>query len=101
MKHAASSAVLVSGWHRMSYYYSDGSYISELLVEHIKKLHTLVGNAVTEGKYFVFGGGSTQLLNAAVYALSPDVTSHSPAKVVATPPHYPVSTSIQHLFPLM
>lgn len=98
MRHAASSAILVSGWHRMGYSYSDGSYISQLLVEHIKKLHAIVGNAITEGKYIVFGSGSTQLLNAAVYAFSPDTSSQSPAKVVATPPYYPVSSSIQHLF---
>ncbi|KAL2966912.1 hypothetical protein AAZX31_16G144500 [Glycine max] len=89
MQHAASSAILVSGWHRMSYSYSDGSVISQLLVEYIKKVHGIVGNAITEGKYIVFGSGSTQLLNAAVYALSPD-PSMSPAKVVATAPYYPL-----------
>ncbi|KAG4380375.1 hypothetical protein JHK82_045233 [Glycine max] len=89
MRHAASSAILVSGWHRMGYSYSDKSYISQLLVEYIKKLHAIVGNAITKGKYIVFGSGSTQLLNAAVYALSPN-SSMSPAKVVATAPYYPV-----------
>ena len=87
--------MLVSGWHRMGYTYSDGSYISQLLVEYIQTLHDIVGNAVTEGKHIVFGSGSTQLLNAAVYALSPDTSSLSPAKVVATPPYFPVSF-IQH-----
>ncbi|XP_027359298.1 tryptophan aminotransferase-related protein 4-like [Abrus precatorius] len=89
IKHAARSAILVSGWHRMSYVYSDGSYISELLVKYIRKVHEIVGNAVTEGRYIIFGSGSTQLLNAAVYALSPN-SSVSPAKVVATAPYYPV-----------
>ncbi|KAG4952361.1 hypothetical protein JHK82_045231 [Glycine max] len=89
MQHAASSAILVSGWHRMGYSYSDESYISQLLVEYIKKLHAIVGNAATEGRYIVFGSGSTQLLNAAVHALSPS-SSVSPAKVVATAPYYPV-----------
>lgn len=46
MRHAASSAILVSGWHRMGYSYSDKSYISQLLVEYIKKLHAIVGNAI-------------------------------------------------------
>jgi len=86
-KHARMSAILVSGWHRMGYTYSDGSYISQLLVDHIQKLHDIVGNAITEGKHIVFGSGSTQLLNAAVYALSPDTFSLSPAKVVATTKH--------------
>ena len=88
MRHAASSAVLVSGWHRMGYTYSDGTYISELLVKHIRKVHDIVGN---EGRYILFGGGSTQLLNAAVYAFSPN-SSVNPAKVVATAPYYPVSS---------
>ncbi|CAJ1953202.1 unnamed protein product [Sphenostylis stenocarpa] len=87
-KHAASSGVLVSGWHRMGYTYSDGSYISQLLLDYLQKLHARVGNAITEGKHIVFGSGSTQLLNAAVYALSPNHSS--PAKVVATAPYYPV-----------
>ncbi|KAL5173309.1 Tryptophan aminotransferase-related protein 4 [Glycine soja] len=52
-------AILVSGWHRMGYSYSDGSYISQLLVEYIKKLDAIVGNAISEGKYIVFGSGST------------------------------------------
>ena len=91
-KHATSSAILVSGWHRMGYTYSDGSYISQLLVDHIQKLHDIVGNAITEGKHIVFGSGSTQLLSAAVYALSPDTSLLSPTKVVATPPYYPVSS---------
>ena len=46
MRHAAGSAILVSGWHRMGYSYSDKSYISQLLVEYIKKLHAVVGNAI-------------------------------------------------------
>jgi len=43
----------------MGYSYSDGSYISQLLVEYIKKLDAIVGNAISEGKYIVFGSGST------------------------------------------
>ncbi|KAJ7969771.1 Tryptophan aminotransferase-related protein [Quillaja saponaria] len=88
MKHAASSAVLVSGWHRMSYTYSDGSYISQVLEKHIRKLHAHVGNAITDGRYIIFGVGSTQLLNAAVHALSPHTSSEPPAKVIASAPFY-------------
>ncbi|KAJ6685195.1 TRYPTOPHAN AMINOTRANSFERASE-RELATED PROTEIN 3 [Salix purpurea] len=89
MQQAASSALLVAGWHRMSYSYGDQSTISKELERHIRKLHDIVGNAATEGRYVVFGAGSTQLLNAAVYALSPD-NSSSPARVVASIPFYPV-----------
>ncbi|KAJ6399139.1 hypothetical protein OIU77_019815 [Salix suchowensis] len=89
MQHAASSALVVAGWHRMSYKYSDNSFISEELEKHIRKVHSIVGNACTDKRYIVFGAGSTQLLNAAVHALSPD-NSSSPARVVASIPFYPV-----------
>ncbi|KAL6311300.1 hypothetical protein AAG906_000897 [Vitis piasezkii] len=89
MQNAASSAMLVAGWHRMSYSFNNQSLISQVLENQIRKLHTAVGNAVTQGRFIVFGTGSTQLLNAAVYALSPD-NSSAPAKVVAAFPFYPV-----------
>jgi Allinase len=88
MRHATESAVLLSGWHRMSYQTTD-KFMSLELEKHIRRLHALVGNAITQDKYLVFGSGSTQLLNALVYALSPDNTS-SPASVVATAPYYRV-----------
>ncbi|CAL9020431.1 unnamed protein product [Prunus brigantina] len=90
MQHAAQSALLVAGWHRMGYSFPDGSYISAELEGHIRKLHATVGNAATQGRYIVFGAGSTQLLNAAVHALSSDNSSNSssPASVVATIPYY-------------
>lgn len=93
MQHAASSAVVIMGWHRMSYSYSDRSTISQELDKLIRKLHALVGNANTTGRFIVFGAGSTQLLNAAVHALSPH-NSSEPAKVVATIPYYPVRPCI-------
>ncbi|KAL1831253.1 hypothetical protein ACET3Z_000904 [Daucus carota] len=88
MKNAASSAVVVAGWHRMSYIFSDHSYTSQELEKSIHRLHSIAGNAVTEGKYVVFGTGSTQLLNAAVHALSLD-NSSTPSKVVVSIPFYP------------
>ncbi|GLT65407.1 hypothetical protein SLA2020_378430 [Shorea laevis] len=97
MQHASSSAVLVSGWHRMGYSFSDHSYISQELERTIRTLHSIVGNAVTTGRYIVFGAGSTQLLNAAVNALSAD-NSSSPARVVALFPYYPVYKSQTDLF---
>lgn len=90
MKNAANSAVLLSGWHRMSYRFPGGALISEELVKQVRKLHSMAKNAVTDGRYILFGDGSTQLLNAAVFALSPE-NSSSPAKVVAHTPFYPVS----------
>ncbi|KAI4375165.1 hypothetical protein MLD38_013069 [Melastoma candidum] len=85
MMNSDKSAVLLSGWHRMSYYYDDQSYISKRLEKTIRKLHSVVGNAVTEGKYVLFGSSSAQLLNAAIHALS-----SRPTTVVASVPHYEV-----------
>ncbi|XAR48639.1 hypothetical protein NMG60_11031521 [Bertholletia excelsa] len=89
IQNAASSALLVAGWHRMSYTFDDKSFISHELEKHIRKVHSKAKNAVTEGRYMVFGAGSTQLLNAAVSALSPENAS-SPARVVASIPYYPL-----------
>ncbi|XP_051124582.1 tryptophan aminotransferase-related protein 4-like [Andrographis paniculata] len=93
--HAAAAAVVISSWHRMSYDYPDGSYISEQLENRIRQLHTVSKNAIIDGKRIVFGLGSTQLLNAATYALAVKFNSSSPApapaptKVVAASPFYP------------
>ncbi|CAI9091674.1 OLC1v1026757C1 [Oldenlandia corymbosa var. corymbosa] len=88
-QNAENSAVTVPGWHRMGHEYDDGSLISKQLEKIIRNLHIVVGNAVTDGKYIVFGVGSTQLLNAAVHALSADDSSSTPTKVVAAAPYYP------------
>ncbi|CAA2988371.1 tryptophan aminotransferase-related 4-like [Olea europaea subsp. europaea] len=88
MQNAESSALLVAGWHRMSYVFGDQSSMSQELQKHILKVHSNARNAITKGKYLVFGVGSTQLLSAAVFALS--LNSSSPARVVAESPYYPV-----------
>ncbi|WKA10888.1 hypothetical protein VitviT2T_028436 [Vitis vinifera] len=79
MQNAANSAVLVAGWHRMSYRFDDQSFISQELERLIRRLHASTGNAITEGRFILFGAGSTQLINAAVHALSPH-NSSAPAK---------------------
>ncbi|KAL6315566.1 hypothetical protein AAG906_000870 [Vitis piasezkii] len=79
MQNAANSAVLVAGWHRMSYRFDDQSFISQELERLICRLHASTGNAITEGRFILFGAGSTQLINAAVHALSPH-NSSAPAK---------------------
>ncbi|KAK4374408.1 hypothetical protein RND71_005085 [Anisodus tanguticus] len=86
MQNAASSAVVTSGWHRMSYIFPNQSFISIELEKNIRKIHAISKNAITDGRYIIFGVGSTQLLNAAVYALSMD--SYPAAKVVARIPYY-------------
>ncbi|XP_074337844.1 tryptophan aminotransferase-related protein 3-like [Apium graveolens] len=88
MQNAASSALVVIGWHRMSYKFNDHTITSQELEKSIRKLHSIAGNANTEGRYIVFGTGSTQLLNAAVHALSQD-NSSTPSKVVVSIPFFP------------
>ncbi|KAJ8485164.1 hypothetical protein OPV22_017649 [Ensete ventricosum] len=95
---AASSAVVFSGWHRMSYSTDGKDYITIELEKHIRILHKVVGNAVTDGKFIVFGSGSAQLINALVYALSQSNASSSPASVVASVPYYPLYKKQTNLF---
>ncbi|KAJ0752397.1 putative alliinase, pyridoxal phosphate-dependent transferase, major domain-containing protein [Helianthus annuus] len=83
MQNAADTAVVISGWHRMSYH----PIMSTELDKYIRKLHSIVGNAITQDRHIVFGVGSSQLLSAAVYALS-STTSSSPSSVLASIPFY-------------
>ncbi|CAM0882424.1 unnamed protein product [Alopecurus aequalis] len=98
MRHAEASAVLVSGWHRMSYRTTDGLFQSVELERSIKQLHRAVGNAVADDKHIAFATGSVQLISALVYALSPDSNSGSTAGVVATSPYYPAYRTSTVLF---
>ncbi|KAB1216246.1 Tryptophan aminotransferase-related protein 2 [Morella rubra] len=55
----------------------------------VRRLHKIVGNAVTEGRHIVVGTGSWQLFLAALYALSPQ-DAPVPISVVAQVPYYSV-----------
>lgn len=89
MQHAADGALLVSGWHRMSYSFPGQSLVSEELEKQIREVHAIAKNAITDGRYIVFGSGSTQVILAAVYALSLRNSSF-PSQIVATAPYYPL-----------
>ncbi|KAI4328190.1 hypothetical protein L6164_020567 [Bauhinia variegata] len=82
--------VVIKGNDLMSYM-SDPSnvcwFLLPVLRDAIKRIHGVVGNAVTDGKHIVVGTGSTQLFKAALFALSsPD--SPLPMNVVALAPYY-------------
>lgn len=49
----------------------------------------MVGNAIVDDYYVVIGNGSSQLIMAALYALSPTNQPH-PINVVAAAPFYSV-----------
>ncbi|TKW16437.1 hypothetical protein SEVIR_5G299650v4 [Setaria viridis] len=100
-RHASAGAVVVSGWHRMSYTTTDGHglFQSIELERQIRRLHSAVGNAVVDDKHVVFAAGSIQLINALVHALSPDADAASPpARVVATAPYYPTYRTQTKMF---
>lgn len=87
------TTVVISGSQYISYF-SDVTNICWFLVPEFAKtvirLHKLVGNAITEGRHIVVGTGSTQLYQAALYALClPDASE--PMSVVSAAPFYSVS----------
>ncbi|XP_020868495.1 tryptophan aminotransferase-related protein 3 isoform X2 [Arabidopsis lyrata subsp. lyrata] len=90
IRNAEGSAVVESGWHRMSYsYHGYGLFVSAELERIIRKLHNVVGNAVTDNRFIIFGTGATQLLAASVHALSQtNSSSSSPSRLVTSVPYY-------------
>lgn len=90
------TTVLIPGWQSMSYF-SDVKnlcwFLEPEFAKEVIRLHKIVGNAVTENRYIVVGTGSTQLFQAALYALtSPGGTQ--PISVVSATPYYSVSQLI-------
>ncbi|KAF8408288.1 hypothetical protein HHK36_007437 [Tetracentron sinense] len=82
--------LVISGWQSISYFSDVGNlcwFLEPELGREITRLHQLVGNAVTEDRHIVVGTGSTQLLQAALYALSPPDASE-PMSVVSSVPYY-------------
>ncbi|GJU64075.1 pyridoxal phosphate-dependent transferase, partial [Tanacetum coccineum] len=57
------------------YWYNHGDTMSIELEKHIRQLHSVVGNAVTEARYVVFGIGAMQLISAAIFALASENVS--------------------------
>uniref|UniRef100_A0A0C9RPC3 TSA: Wollemia nobilis Ref_Wollemi_Transcript_5768_2085 transcribed RNA sequence n=1 Tax=Wollemia nobilis TaxID=56998 RepID=A0A0C9RPC3_9CONI len=88
---AEAAATVVPAWYRMGYRIMDGleKMVSPELEKQIRAIHSLAGNAVTEGRYIVLGTGSMQLINAAVNSLSPiHAQNPNPAGVVSAMPFY-------------
>ncbi|XP_020270596.1 tryptophan aminotransferase-related protein 2-like [Asparagus officinalis] len=84
------AAVVIPGWQALSYFSDAGNvcwFLERDFGQEVRRLHKLVGNAVTEDRYIVVGTGSTQLYQAAVFALSPPDASE-PMSVVSAAPYY-------------
>lgn len=87
------ATIVIPGWQSLSYF-SDASSLCWFLEPEFRRqvvrLHKVVGNAVTENRHIVVGTGSTQLFQAALYALSLQDASE-PVSVVSAAPFYSVS----------
>lgn len=87
-------ALTIPGGKNLSYFSAkDFCWFTEpKLTEAIKRLHSVVGNAVIKDKFIVVGTGSTHLLHAALYALTaPYAHRPEPVNVVSSTPYYSVS----------
>ncbi|KAL6007099.1 hypothetical protein ACLOJK_032595 [Asimina triloba] len=84
------SEIVIPGWQTMSYF-SDVRNVCWFMepdfANEVSRLHELVGNALTEGRHVIVGTGSTQLFQAALYALSPP-DGPEPMNVVSSAPYY-------------
>ncbi|KAL5747146.1 hypothetical protein ACOSP7_024143 [Xanthoceras sorbifolium] len=90
------TTIVIPGWQSLSYF-SDVSNICWFLepdfAKEVVRLHRVVGNAITENRHLVVGTGSTQLFQAALYALSPQ-DALEPISVVSAAPFYSSYPSI-------
>ncbi|KAL1194134.1 Tryptophan aminotransferase-related protein 1 [Cardamine amara subsp. amara] len=90
MKMKDRCTVVIPGWDHMSYF-SDTTdvcwFLEPELAKAIKALHGAVGNAATEEHYIVVGTGSSQLCQAALFALS-SLSDANPVSIVAAVPYY-------------
>lgn len=83
--------VLIRGSDLMSYYSDKNNvcwFLEPELGDAIKRLHGVVGNAVTDDRHIVLGTGSTQLFQALLYALT--TPAPEPVSVVSSAPYYSV-----------
>ncbi|XP_031101174.1 L-tryptophan--pyruvate aminotransferase 1-like [Ipomoea triloba] len=94
-KMGKSCAITFAGDERLSYF----SHVKKVcwfmepkLEEEIRRLHNVVGNATVDNHddYIVVGNGSSQLIQAALYALSSLHSDHHtrPISVVSAAPYY-------------
>lgn len=83
------SVTVILGYQRMSYFAQSKHvwFMEKEVEEQIRALHRVVGNAVTDGRYIVVGTGSTQLFQAALYALTAQ-DQPAPTRIVSAVPFY-------------
>ncbi|CAH8275476.1 unnamed protein product [Arabidopsis lyrata] len=84
------TTMVIPGWQSLSYFSDENNlcwFLEPELGKEIVRVHKVVGNAATQDRFIVVGTGSTQLYQAALYALSPHDDS-GPINVVSTAPYY-------------
>lgn len=89
--------ITISTSEALSYFANPKSFCWYMLPkfeQEIKNLHNLVGNAVVEGRRIVVGNGSSQLIQAALYALAEPLDPSSLISVVSAAPFYSASLQI-------
>ncbi|KAM7269691.1 hypothetical protein ACFE04_025188 [Oxalis oulophora] len=88
-QHGDKCRMEISSQDSMSYFSNNRDicwFMEPALADAIKRLHKVVGNAVTEDRYLVVGTGSTTLYQALLYALSCD--EKDTVSVVCPAPFY-------------
>ncbi|GAB2214291.1 hypothetical protein Droror1_Dr00018633 [Drosera rotundifolia] len=86
-------SITISGSHLISYFspaITNCWFAEPEFVKVVARLHDLVGNAVVNDRHIIVGTGSSQLFQAALYALSSSSRDHEqpPMNVVAAAPYY-------------
>ncbi|PIA61752.1 hypothetical protein AQUCO_00200027v1 [Aquilegia coerulea] len=90
-KNGNGCTITICGSQSLSYFSDPKNlcwFLEPEFAEEIQRLHNVVGNAVTEDRYIIVGTGSTQLFQAALYALSSPEVSSEPLNVVSAVPYY-------------
>ncbi|CAK9182776.1 unnamed protein product [Ilex paraguariensis] len=81
---------IIAGYQSISYFADMKNlcwFLEPKLEEQIRRLHHVVGNAEVDDHHIVVGTGSSQLIQAALYALSPP-DEREPISVVSAVPYY-------------
>ncbi|KAK2663688.1 hypothetical protein Ddye_002262 [Dipteronia dyeriana] len=91
------TTIVIPGWQSLGYFSNVSNicwFMEPIFAKEVVRLHKVVGNAITENRHIVVGVGSSQLFQAALYALSAHDVSKTISVVSASPYHsaYPSIT---------